>query len=118
MASKRGLKERPPTGTRVRFTGYFLRSTGQQVGSEGSKRFTVVECHADDNCLCKGGGFLAVDERPYTATGYEDIAPEVLARWWRHINLGNLEIVGASPKAADQADALLPIKQPLGDPPR
>jgi len=119
MASKRGLQVRPPVGSKVRLTGYFLKSTGQIKGEEGAKRWTVVDCGYD--CLCGLGGHVGVNEPTDTSTGYDDIAPEVRAKMVRHIALGNLELVGAPPKAADQGDAMGPIKLPLGhpdDPPR
>ncbi|MBX3218897.1 MAG: hypothetical protein KF795_00175 [Labilithrix sp.] len=92
-AKNRGLRVRPPPGTRVRFTGYFLAATGQHRGGEGGKRFTVVAC----SCGCETGDVVAVDEPLDTSSGYDDIPPERRPRW-RHIALGNLEIVGGSPK--------------------
>lgn len=55
-------------GTKVRFHGRFLKSTGQQAGGEGQKVFTVVEC----GCAgCKDAAWptVAVDERRY---GYDE----------------------------------------------
>ena len=43
MASRPGLTHAEP-GTRVRLTGRFLKSTGQQAGDEGSKVWTVRAC--------------------------------------------------------------------------
>jgi hypothetical protein len=69
--------------------------------------------------MCAVGPFLAVDESigDDQRTMYSDIKstrPDGLLM--RHIALGNLELVGAPPKAADQADAIGPIKLPLGHP--
>jgi hypothetical protein len=103
MATKRGLQVRPPAG----LTRYFLRATGQVRGGEGSKRWTVLEvgtCGFGPACLCRNG-FAAVDEE-ISKEGYEDVvSTRANGRLMRHISLGNLEIVGAPPKAADQADA-------------
>jgi hypothetical protein len=121
MASKRGLQVRPPVGSRVRFTGYFLKSTGQQTGDEGGKRFTVVaDCGYGAHCACHrdSGDQVAVDEQiEDQSLWYSDVVssrPDGLLM--RHIALGNLELVGAPPKAADQSDAMGPIKLPLGHP--
>jgi hypothetical protein len=121
MASKRGLQVRPPVGSKVRLTGYFLKSTGQVKGEEGAKRWTVVaDCGFGQGAFCQCP-WVAVDE-----TDDSDFYPDVKStradgRLMRHIALGNLELVGAPPKAADQGDAMGPIKLPLGhpdDPPR
>lgn len=126
MASKRGLQVRPPVGSKVRLTGYFLKSTGQVKGGEGSKRWTVVaDCgfgrpigNQGTFCQCP---WVAVDEVDDSGL-YPDIkSTRADGRLMRHIALGNLELVGAPPKAADQGDAIGPIKLPLGhpdDPPR
>jgi hypothetical protein len=91
-------------GTRVRLTGIFLRNTGQMAGGEGSSRWTIVQC---DCRLCRGNtsgsAFVAVDE-PHECQsnpkGYEDI-PEAERPRWRHINVANLEVIGAKPKPSD-----------------
>jgi hypothetical protein len=91
-AAARGLKAMPAPGTRL--TGYFLKSTGQQRGREGSRVFTVM-----------GGTdpFVYVDQ-PISAQeqleGWGDL-PEEQRPKWRSINKYNLEIVGAKPKAED-----------------
>lgn len=97
-----GLKTQPPPGTPVRLTGVFLRSTGQITGDDGRKRWTVQKCECS---LCKSGSFVATDEkhpdwymqRLYSA---DEIATMPHLRF-RHFAIGNLEIVGAKPKAAD-----------------
>ena len=99
-----GLKIRPPVGTQVRLTGKFLQSTGQQVGGEGTSRWLTVDCRKDSGCTCDPSAFVAVNEPHSCRTdprGYEDIPLDVRATMWRHIALGNLEIVGAKPKAED-----------------
>ena len=81
-------------GMRVRFTGAFLRSTGQVAGGEGAKRWTVVACACK---LCQGNdkswSYVAVDE-PHLCqldpTGYEDV-PESERPKHRHINVANIE---------------------------
>lgn len=96
-----GLRERPPAGTRVRMTGRFLASTGQQTGSEGLSRWTVLDCSCR---MCAAGTHVATDE-PHPAAldrrGYEDVPDAERLAMKRHIAIGNLEIVGAPPKAAD-----------------
>ncbi len=94
MTIQYGLMGRiPAPGTKVRFTHTFLHNTGQQVGGEGSKVFTTLECPCR---LCKMvGDFVAVDEPHFCQTnprGYEDIAPEDRPKF-RHIRAGNLEVV-------------------------
>jgi hypothetical protein len=88
----RGLKDPPPPGAKVRLTGHYLKSTGQQRGSEGASRWTV---------LGTSGNFVIVDEpadtRYFTS---EEIAADPSLKW-RRIHRGNLEIVGAKPKASD-----------------
>lgn len=78
-------------GDRVKFTGTFLRSTGQIVGGEGNKVWTVRDCSCSS---CKSGSLVCTDEsydeahlkRFYTA---EEIATLPHLRW-RHIASGNL----------------------------
>ena len=100
-AKQRGLRARPPPRTRVRFTGYFLAATGQHRGTEGSKRFMVVSC----SCGCEAGNVVAVNEPLDTSLRYEDVPPETRPRR-RHIAIGNLEIIGLPPKAADLPEEL------------
>lgn len=103
----RGLSSVTP-GARVQFTGYYLRATDQMTGSEGSKRWTVLACDCD---MCKGGQFCAVDEAhgdEYRALMWGDL-PEDRRPIWRHIALGNLQIYGKVPRAADCADAMPPM---------
>ncbi len=49
-------------GDKVKFTGKFLRNTGQQLGREGQSVWTIIAC---DCGLCKGGRFIATDEPSY-----------------------------------------------------
>ena len=119
MTTKRGLQTRPPAGTKVRFTGYFLRATGQIAGGEGQKVWTVLapgECGFGSECLCvpnKGDGemaWLAVNEEKDPA-GYEDVkSTRPDGKLFRHIALCNLQIVGAPPRAADQPEEVGPTK--------
>lgn len=104
---KRGLAKAPPPGTKVRLTAYFLKCTGQITGSAGSDRWIVQACACE---LCASGDFVATNEPLDTSSGYEDQTPEWRKNAKRHIAIGNLEIVGAKPKAADQSDAMGPIK--------
>lgn len=55
------MRRRPEPGTRVRFTGVFLRSTGQIVGGEGLSRWTVTPCTCA-TCARDGSRIVAVDE--------------------------------------------------------
>ena len=74
-------------GTKVRFSGKFLRSTGQMVGGEGGKVFTVLGL--SDN------GWLTVDE-PFGDLSY--FTPAELEKdpslKWRRIAACNVTIVG------------------------
>jgi hypothetical protein len=116
---QRGLKVRPPVGTRVRLTGYFLKVTGQVIGSEGGKRWTVVsDCGFGPKCLCSLGRHLAVDE-PTDAETQRTTYPDITStradgRLMRHIAMANLQVVGAPPRTADQADECPPVKMPFG----
>lgn len=134
MVAARGLKAVPPVGTKVRLTAYFLRATGQQKGSEGMGRWTTVACKAGlkeapaadgtmgkpngwistgEPCdFCKGGTHVAVNEKLDTSTGYEDLTVEQRGAMYRHFAIGNLEIVGAPPKAADYES---PVTYPARD---
>lgn len=69
-----------PVGTKVRFTGVFLKSTGQIAGEEGQKWFTVMECACS---LCTTGDYLAVDE--------PNVFDEIK---YRHIAVTNLYRMG------------------------
>lgn len=108
-----GLKTVPVAGTVVRLTGKFLAQTGQQRGTEGTSRWTVVDCtsgaidkyEAGSPCgLCRGGQHVATNEPALAAsdpTGYEDVPEAARKTMKRHFHIGNLEIVGAPPKADD-----------------
>lgn len=69
-------------GSTVRLTGKFLRSTGQQVGGEGTKRWQVLGIH----------GSLAEVNEPsaYQFTDEEYEADPSLKN--RRIHVGNLEV--------------------------
>ena len=86
--------EDTPIGAKVRLTGTFLKSTGQQCGPEGLSVWTVV---AND------GDFVLVNEphdEEYRKHMWGDL-PESERPKWRRINRANLQIVGAKPKASD-----------------
>lgn len=53
-----------PPGSKVRFTGVFLKNTGQIAGGEGGKIFTVRACQCS---LCKTGRYLSVLDPEYPA---------------------------------------------------
>jgi hypothetical protein len=73
------MKSKPPAGTVVRFTGTFLRNTGQITATPGARvRWAVIAC---DCGLCVRGRFVAVDE------------PSIDAGGPRHMAIGNLERV-------------------------
>lgn len=87
----------PPAGTTVRLTGKFLRNTGQHKGREGASRWKVV------------GPVPGMPQHVYVnepvpeedrIAWYGDLPEEERPRW-RAIALGNLEVVGAKPKAKD-----------------
>lgn len=93
--AKGGLKTLPPIGTKVRLTGTFLKSTGQQRGSEGASVWTVVGNW--------GGNYVYVDEPlddAYRAKMWGDL-PESERPKWRSFAKGNLQIVGGPLKAGD-----------------
>ena len=63
---------------RYKFTGKYLRNTGQLAGDEGQTVFTAVPCACG---LCQGGQFVAVDQADAFAGGQ------------RHVLLANLQEV-------------------------
>ena len=81
-------------GSKVKLTGKFLRSTGQQLGSAGMDRWIVQECQC---VLCKFdhrgriGSFVCTNEPSfpglYTA---EEIAAQP-SLGFRHIAVANLQ---------------------------
>ena len=88
-----GLHGPPAPGTRVRLTGSFLKSTGQQRGREGSKVFTVIGTSGD---------FVQVNEpldEEFRKKMWGDL-PESERPRWRTINRANLEVVGSRPQVA------------------
>jgi hypothetical protein len=74
------VKTKPAIGTTVRYTGTFLKNTGQQRGSAGLDRFVVLACSCD---LCKRGNHVATD-------GPNPFDPAVL----RHVGIAAIEQVG------------------------
>ena len=46
-------------GDKVKLTGQFLRNTGQVVGGEAFRQWTVVECECP---ICEDGTCVALDE--------------------------------------------------------
>lgn len=108
---RRGLQSQPLPGTKVRLTGYFLRCTGQVTGSEGQSRWIVVACACS---LCKTGDYIATDEPSGRKAGEGHTQAELDSEpglAWRHFAIGNLQIVGAAPRAADQPEECPPIKR-------
>jgi len=116
MKNPRGLRVWPGPGTVVRLTGYFLKSTGQQLGNEGLKRWKVVDNCGFPNCPCRrmvagestgsrshGPSFYLVPvDEPLPRERYEDIiSTRDDGQFMRHVNAANLEIVGGKPQAAD-----------------
>jgi hypothetical protein len=71
-------------GDTVRMTGKFLRNTGQQVGGEGQKRWTVKDVQ---------GSFAVVDEEADTSYYTAEEMERDPSLKWRRINIGNLEKV-------------------------
>lgn len=65
------MKNKPAPGTKVRFTGKYLRNTGQQVGSEGLSRWIVEECNCD---LCNLGRHIATNEKNFDDDGQRHMA--------------------------------------------
>jgi hypothetical protein len=118
--NRRGLRVWPSPGAVVRLTGHFSRCTGQQASSEGRKRWRVVQdcgipgctCHAErPGDLTASFTLVPVDE-PLPREGFEDVqSTRPDGRLMRHISAANLEVVGAPPRAADQADECPPVKQ-------
>lgn len=92
MATPASTPAKYPPGTQVKLTGKFLRSTGQGVGSEGQKRWTVQPCSCG---LCKRGGHIRTDE-PMTVdySSPNDPPEEREALKWRHLAIGNVFKVG------------------------
>jgi hypothetical protein len=84
-------------GTRVALSANFLRNTGQQVGSAGSRRGTVLSM---DNIFAR----VRWDDAPdYTALAKqwgEDYADDVRANG-SMVNLGNLAAVGSGAMSAN-----------------
>jgi hypothetical protein len=114
MSKQRGLKVAPPAGTKVRLTGYFLKCTGQQCGPEGLARWTVIPAGESGFGVDDRAGFVFVNEPVDVETQralWSDIkSTRADGRLMRTIAIGNLEIVGAPPKAADMADDVPPVK--------
>lgn len=106
--AKRGLQAVPPPGTRVQLTPYFLKATGQQRGADGAKKWKTVDCPCP---LCARGQFVAVDEPTPESelnTTYADIPKADRLKegiLWRHIAIGNLQLVGKLTHSRDSSDA-------------
>ena len=79
-------------GAPVRFTGTFLKNTGQQAGGEGQKVWSIVPCTCgcEDRTVDDAYAMIAVNEK--TATDLTS---------WRHIARANLMIVGGPLRARD-----------------
>jgi hypothetical protein len=97
----KGLRSTEITsGTPVRLTGSYLRSTGQVTGGEGSSRWKL-EGSCSCGCIARAepGSIIAVNEPadPMWFTAEELAA----SPRWRHINAANLQVVGGKPKATD-----------------
>lgn len=86
-------------GTTVAYTGKFLRSTGQVVGSAGLDKFIVQECSCG---MCKLKARVAVNQHALgtdpNEPGYDaDYARDLKAEQgntWRHIASDALYVVG------------------------
>jgi hypothetical protein len=93
-------------GTKVRFHGRFLKSTGQQAGGEGQKVFTVVECGCTA-CTDTAWPQVAVNERnvhydePDYFSAEEKAADPGLKH--RHIAVCNLQPQDASGRWVQRA---------------
>jgi hypothetical protein len=85
VGAKPALKFKP--GDKVRLTGKFLRNTGQYTGPDAHGKWTVVEHQGCE--MCASGDFVAVNEK---REPYPDEDPNIPR--WRHINTGNLILVG------------------------
>lgn len=86
------------SGTKVRLTGCFLRSTGQYTGSDANGWWLVVACNCE---LCKRGEMCAVNEPVLDYGQWDDIPKEERPKW-RHFATGNLEEVGKPSKAKNR----------------
>ena len=97
-----GLKALPLPGTTVRLTGKFLKNTGQHRGSEGASRWIVLPWSESGFPDKASSDFVVVNEPQYDQSMYADIkSTRPDGKFMRLINKGNLEIVGAKPKAED-----------------
>jgi hypothetical protein len=88
-----------PPGTKVAYTGKFLRSAGLYTGSAGLDQFIVQECHCPH---CKGKTRVAVNrlalwtdpnEPDYDSEYARDLKEEV-GNNWAHISKEALYVVG------------------------
>lgn len=88
-----------PPGTKVAYTGKFLRSAGLYKGSAGLDQFVVQECHCSH---CKAGTRVAVNEPAHWTDPEEpDYDPEYarelkaeVGNTWSHISTSALYVVG------------------------
>jgi len=96
-----GLKAVPPPGTKVRMTGIFLKNTGQHRGREGASRWTVLPWEQSGFPGAPSPDMVVVNQ-PEDPSWYSDIrSTRSDGQFMRRIHKGNLEIVGAKPKAED-----------------
>jgi hypothetical protein len=74
-------------GDVVKLTSKFLKSTGQYVGGEGHKKWSVL--HVDDNKY--GSTFITVDERHHDTSYWtaDELAADPMLKY-RRINAANL----------------------------
>lgn len=87
----RGFALKPPPGTRVRFTEFFLANVPFAREQSGHLRWTVLDC-ACRHCQTTPR-VVAVNEPFSDPHGLYDSVPPELRPTWRHINWTNLRIV-------------------------
>ncbi len=80
------MRVKPEPGTRVRFTGDYLRNTGQAIGGEGQSRWVVQAC---DCGLCGNGRHILTDQ----PTMMEERIADPDTSEFRHIAFANLQVV-------------------------
>lgn len=81
-------------GTLCRFSGEYLRNTGQITGGEGPLRFYILSCSCG---LCRAGHHVAVNiPSEYAQSG--GYTPEEITAQpsliWRHVAKASITIVG------------------------
>jgi len=75
-------------GDQVRLTGTFLRDTGQTVGGEGHKHWTIQACACS---MCANGRWVAVDDEISGVFFTPDELKREPSLRLRHIDAENLE---------------------------